>query len=97
MAPKSRVTGLLLFSLARWLRSGDADDEAATRHGVKPDTILWCWLLVPVGTLYGLTVLVTPLLFDRFTAVAGVAALVLLARETVPVVDTDRQTMLAEA
>lgn len=65
------------------------------RRGIKPGAYLGCWLLVQVGLLYAVSVLVTPLLFDRFTAVAGVAALIVVSRAVVGLASTDRQVLVA--
>lgn len=62
---------------------------------LAPGALLACWLIVPVVAMYAASVLVTPLLFDRFTAPAGVAVLILLARAVSLLADTDRQTVAA--
>ena len=66
--------------------SGDA-------NWIDSGTVLACWLVVPVAVMYAVSVLVTPLLIDRFTAAFGVAGVVLVARAVTLVLDTDRGTL----
>jgi len=83
--------------------SGEKPAESAVRDETTPDeaapfhsgTVLACWLLVPVAAMYVASVLVTPLLFDRFTAAFGVAGVILAARSFTRVVDSDRGTLVA--
>jgi len=73
------------------------EEPAATNETVPfhSGTVLACWLLVPVAAMYAMSVLVTPLLFDRFTAAFGVAGVILAARALTRVVDSDRGTLVA--
>lgn len=66
-----------------------------SRASIAPGALLACWLLVPVGALFVVSVLVTPLLFDRFTAAAGVAGLILVARAITLLTRGERQTLAA--
>jgi len=77
---------------------GEKGRESTATDGTVPfhsGTVLACWLLVPVATMYVVSVLVTPLLFDRFTAAFGVAGVILAARALTRVVDSDRGTIVA--
>lgn len=94
----------LVYLLVRRLRgdSGEGDDDesgagAADRDGnwIDSGILLSCWLVVPVAVMYVVSVLITPLLIDRFTAAFGVAGIILAARASTLVLDTDRQTLAA--
>jgi mannosyltransferase len=88
---------------------GDAgDDEVVTSGGGPTVTtgssdpnwtdsgaVLAYWLVVPLAVMYAVSVLLTPLLIDRFTAAFGVAGIILAARAFTLVADTDRQTLAA--
>jgi uncharacterized membrane protein YgcG len=71
--------------------SGDGSNTSPIDSGV----VLTCWLVVPVVVMYAVSVLLTPLLIDRFTAAFGVAGIILAARAFTLVLDTDRQTLAA--
>ncbi|CCQ34444.1 dolichol-phosphate mannosyltransferase protein [Halorhabdus tiamatea SARL4B] len=92
---------LLAFLAVRHVLAGDEADDGdgeiadPDRAQLRPDAFLACWLIVPLAAISAASVLVTPLLFDRFTAPAGVALLILLARAVTLLADTDRATILA--
>lgn len=91
---------LLVYLAVRHVRAGNDQTVAVERANphrahLNPDAFLACWLIVPVAAITAASVLVTPLLFDRFTGPAGVALLILLARAITLLVDTDRATILA--
>lgn len=79
---------LALVPLAR--RRSDPD-------GVVPEFLALAWLLVPILVLAVLSVGVTPTLFDRYTAAAGIGALLLIARGMALLATTRRRAFVAVA
>lgn len=87
------LAGLAVASFAV-VESVRADDD---REGFSPEPVLVAWLLTTIAVLYGLSVLVTPVLYDRFTAMAGVAFLILLARGLSLLADSRRELTVVAA
>lgn len=84
---------LLLWVVGRAvLRRRREPDETETEF-VVPTYVLLAWLVVPVLALAFLSLTVESVFFDRYTAIAGVALLVLLARGLTELGGTDRRTV----
>jgi hypothetical protein len=91
------LAGLFLAAYALYRRVHGGTDRSGSGSGFSPGPLLAAWALTPVLTLYALSVFARPVLYDRFTAVAGVAFLVLVARGLTLLADSRRTVAVVGA